>query len=51
MEYHRNEYSLVGNEIEQGMMIPMIRSRTSVGIAVTKGIGLNVYGSTICILV
>ncbi len=47
MEYHGNELnSLVGNEIELGMMIPMIRSRTSVGIEVTKGIGLRVMVQT-----
>jgi hypothetical protein len=33
---------LVGNEIELDMMIPMIISRTSVGIEVTKGIGVNI---------
>jgi hypothetical protein len=42
MGYHRNDLnSLVGNKIKLGMMIMAIRSRTSDGIGVTKGIGLN----------
>jgi hypothetical protein len=43
MESHRSELnSLGGNEIKLGMMISTIISRMSVGIEVTKGIGLNV---------
>ncbi len=47
MELHMNELnSLVGNEIELGMMIPMIKSRTSDGIEVTKGMGYDVMVQT-----
>jgi hypothetical protein len=37
--------SLVGNEIELGILIPMIKSRMSIGIKVTNGMICNVMGS------
>jgi hypothetical protein len=43
MESHGNEFnSLVGNDIELGVVILMIKTRTSVGIEVTKGMRLDV---------
>jgi hypothetical protein len=38
--------SLVSNEIEVGIMIPMIKYRMSVGIKVTKGVRFDVMVQT-----
>lgn len=47
IESHGNELnSLVDNEIELGMVITMIKSRTSAGIKVTKGMGYDVMIQT-----
>jgi hypothetical protein len=48
MESHGNELNgIVTNKNELGMVISMIKSRTSASIKVTKGLGLDVYGSMI----
>jgi hypothetical protein len=52
MDYHRNNLNgLIANEIKLGMMIPVIISRTSDGIEVTKRIGLNVMVQTMIFFV